>query len=153
MLRQVVLPKLLALRHDPIRIWVPACSTGEEVYTIAMLLKEAMNAEGIHRRVQIFGTDLNEASIETARAGRYTAAALENVPQPFRDSAFVPSSGGYLVAKDLREMCVFARHNLLTHAPFSGMGLISCRNMLIYLRKEAQQHVFEVLHYACRNDG
>ncbi|RZI60806.1 MAG: response regulator [Rubrivivax sp.] len=152
-LRQVVLPKLLALRHDPIRIWVPACSTGEEVYTIAMLLKEAMNSEGIHRRVQIFGTDLNEASIETARAGRYSAAALENVPQAFRDTAFVPSSGGYLVAKDLREMCVFARHNLLTHAPFSGMGLISCRNMLIYLRKEAQQHVFEVLHYACRNDG
>ncbi|MDH0864097.1 ATP-binding protein, partial [Mitsuaria sp. GD03876] len=152
-LRQVVLPKLLALRHDPIRIWVPACSTGEEVYTIAMLLKEAMNADGIDRRVQIFGTDINEASIETARAGRYSAAALENVPQSFRDSAFLPSSGGYLVAKDLREMCVFARHNLLTHAPFSGMGLISCRNMLIYLRKEAQQHVFEVLHYACRNDG
>lgn len=152
-LRQVVLPKLLALRHDPIRIWVPACSTGEEVYTIAMLLKEAMNAEGIDRRVQIFGTDINEAAIETARAGRYSAAALENVPQSFRDSAFLPSSGGYLVAKDLREMCVFARHNLLTHAPFSGMGLISCRNMLIYLRKEAQQHVFEVLHYACRNDG
>ncbi len=152
-LRQVVLPKLLALRHDPIRIWVPACSTGEEVYTIAMLLKEAMHAEGIDRRVQIFGTDINEAAIETARAGRYSAAALENVPQSFRDSAFLPSSGAYLVAKDLREMCVFARHNLLTHAPFSGMGLISCRNMLIYLRKEAQQHVFEVLHYACRNDG
>lgn len=152
-LRQVVLPKLLALRHDPIRIWVPACSTGEEVYTIAMLLKEAMNAEGIARRVQIFGTDINEASIETARAGRYGAAALENVPQAFRDAAFLPSAGGYLVAKDLREMCVFARHNLLAHAPFSGMGLISCRNMLIYLRKEAQQHVFEVLHYACRNDG
>lgn len=152
-LRQVVLPKLLELRHDPIRIWVPACSTGEEVYTIAMLLKEAMNAEGISRRVQIFGTDINEASIETARAGRYAAAALENVPQPFRDTAFVPSAGGYLVAKDLREMCVFARHNLLAHAPFSGMGLISCRNMLIYLRKEAQQHVFEVLHYATRADG
>ncbi|OWQ90337.1 histidine kinase [Roseateles aquatilis] len=152
-LRQTVLPRLLALNHDPIRIWVPACSTGEEVYTIAMLLKEAMNAEGLHRRVQIFGTDINEASIETARAGRYSAAALENVPEPFRDTAFMPSSGAYLVAKDLREMCVFARHNLLTHAPFSGMGLISCRNMLIYLRKEAQQHVFEVLHYACRADG
>ncbi len=152
-LRQLVLPKLLALRHDPIRIWVPACSTGEEVYTIAMLLKEALNAEGIDRRVQIFGTDINEAAIETARAGRYAAAALENVPQPFRDNAFQPSAGGFLVAKDLREMCVFARHNLLAHAPFSDMGLISCRNMLIYLRKEAQQHVFEVLHYACRNDG
>lgn len=152
-LRHTVIPKLLQLRHEPIRIWVTACSTGEEVYTIAILLREALNAEGISRRVQIFGTDINEASIETARTGRYSAAAIENVPQPYRDSAFVPTSGGYLVSKDLREMCVFARHNLLTHAPFSGMGLISCRNMLIYLRKEAQQHVFEVLHYACRPDG
>ncbi len=152
-LRQTIIPKLLELRHDPIRIWVPACSTGEEVYTIAMLLHDALQTEGSNRRVQIFGTDINEASIETARAGRYSAASLENVPQPFRETAFVPSNGGYLVAKELREMCVFARHNLLTHAPFSGMGLISCRNMLIYLRKEAQQHVFEVLHYACRPDG
>lgn len=152
-LRQTVIPKLLELRHDPIRIWVPACSTGEEVYTIAMLLKEALATEGLNRRVQIFGTDLNESAIETARAGRYPAAALENVPIPFREHAFVATASGYLVAKDIREMCVFAHHNLLTHAPFSGMGLISCRNMLIYLRKEAQQHVFEVLHYACRPDG
>ncbi|WAC73430.1 ATP-binding protein [Roseateles sp. SL47] len=152
-LRQTVIPKLLELRHDPIRIWVPACSTGEEVYTIAMLLRDALQTEGVNRRVQIFGTDINEASIETARAGRYSAAAVENVPEPFRDTAFNVTSGGYLVSKDLREMCVFARHNLLTHAPFSGLGLISCRNMLIYLRKEAQQHVLEVLHYACRPDG
>lgn len=152
-LRQTVIPKLLQLRHDPIRVWVPACSTGEEVYTIAILLREALNAEGVTRRVQIFGTDINEAAIETARAGRYSATAIENVPEAFRRNAFSPTSGGYLVAKELREMCVFARHNLLSHAPFSAMGLISCRNMLIYLRKEAQQHVFEVLHYACRPDG
>ena len=152
-LRQTVIPKLLELRHDPIRVWVPACSTGEEVYTVAMLLRDALQSEGLNRRVQIFGTDINEASIETARAGRYSATSVENVPQAFRDTAFNPTSGGYLVSKDLREMCVFARHNLLTHAPFSGMGLISCRNMMIYLRKEAQQHVLEVLHYACRTDG
>ncbi|SEL84801.1 two-component system, chemotaxis family, CheB/CheR fusion protein [Roseateles sp. YR242] len=152
-LRQTVIPKLLELRHDPIRVWVPACSTGEEVYTIAMLIRDALQAEGLSRRVQIFGTDINEASIETARAGRYSAASVENVPQPIRDTAFNATASGYLVSKDLREMCVFARHNLLTHAPFSGMGLISCRNMMIYLRKEAQQHVLEVLHYACRPDG
>ncbi|MBB3195531.1 CheR family methyltransferase [Roseateles terrae] len=152
-LRQTVIPKLLELQHDPIRIWVPACSTGEEVYTIAMLLRDALQTEGVNRRVQIFGTDINEASIETARAGRYSAAAVESVPEPFRASAFNATPTGYLVSKDLREMCVFARHNLLSHAPFSSMGLISCRNMMIYLRKEAQQHVLEVLHYACRPDG
>lgn len=152
-LRQSVIPRLLELKHDPIRIWVPACSTGEEVYTIAMLLKEALDRDALHRRVQIFGTDINEASIEIARAGRYSSTSVDDVPEAFRESTFAATSGGYVVRKDIRDMCVFARHNLLTHAPFSGMGLISCRNMMIYLRKEAQQHVLEVLHYACRNDG
>ncbi len=152
-LRLTVIPKLIESGQNPIRIWVPACSTGEEVYTIAMLVKEALNAEGIERKVQIFGTDINEASIETARSGRYVSASVDNVPESYRAQAFVPTPSGYLVKKDIREMCVFARHNLLTHAPFSGMSLITCRNLMIYLRKEAQQHVLEVLHYASRPDG
>lgn len=152
-LRQTVIPALLELKHDPIRVWVPACSTGEEVYTIATLLKDALDREAPHRRVQIFGTDINEASIEIARAGRYSIAAVDDVPEAFREQTFAATSGGYVVRKAIRDMCVFARHNVLTHAPFSGMGLISCRNLLIYLRKEAQQHVLEMLHYACRPDG
>ncbi|KJJ99795.1 histidine kinase [Burkholderiaceae bacterium 26] len=152
-LRQTVIPALLELKHDPIRVWVPACSTGEEVYTIATLLKDALDREAPHRRVQIFGTDINEASIEIARAGRYGIAAVDDVPEAFRERTFAATSGGYVVRKSIRDMCVFARHNVLTHAPFSGMGLISCRNLLIYLRKEAQQHVLEMLHYACRPDG
>src|SRR6202007_251559 len=75
-LRQSVIPRLLELKHDPIRVWVPACSAGEEVYTIATLLKEALDREALHRRVQIFGTDINEASIEAARTGRYSAASV-----------------------------------------------------------------------------
>ncbi|RQU99906.1 response regulator [Burkholderia cenocepacia] len=152
-LRQSVIPALLELKHDPIRVWVPACSTGEEVYTIATLLRDALDREAPHRRVQIFGTDINEASIEIARAGRYSVNSIDDVPEALRESTFAATSGGYVVRKSIREMCVFARHNVLTHAPFSGMGLISCRNLLIYLRKEAQQHVLEVLHYACRADG
>jgi two-component system, chemotaxis family, CheB/CheR fusion protein len=152
-LRQTVIPRLLELRQDPLRIWVPACSTGEEVYTIAILVKEALDAAGLGSKVQIFGTDINEAAIEVARAGRYGASALENVPEIFHETAFVGTSGGYLVSKQIRELCVFAHHHLLAQAPFSGIGLVSCRNLLIYLRKEAQQHVFEVLHYACRPDG
>ncbi|MBJ9682002.1 MULTISPECIES: CheR family methyltransferase [Burkholderia] len=152
-LRQSVIPALLELKHDPIRVWVPACSTGEEVYTIATLLREALDRDALHRRVQIFGTDINEASIEIARAGRYSLASVDDVPEAFRERTFAATSGGYVVRKAIREMCVFARHNVLTHAPFSGMDLISCRNLLIYLRKEAQQHVLEVLHYACRPDG
>lgn len=152
-LRLSVIPKLIELRRDPIRVWVPACSTGEEAYTIAMLLREALDANGLDTKVQIFGTDINEVSIEKARAGLYPAAAVENVPEAYVTKAFVPSGGGYAIRKDIRAMCVFARHNLMTHAPFLGMDLISCRNMLIYLRKEAQEHVMGVLHYAVRADG
>ncbi|MDQ7976019.1 CheR family methyltransferase [Paraburkholderia sp. SARCC-3016] len=152
-LRQSVIPRLLELKDDPIRVWVSACSTGEEVYTIATLLKDALDRAALHRRVQIFGTDINEASIEFARAGRYSSGSVDDVPEAFRESTFAATSGGYVVRKSIRDMCVFARHNVLTHAPFSGMGLISCRNLLIYLRKEAQQHVLEALHYACRADG
>jgi two-component system, chemotaxis family, CheB/CheR fusion protein len=152
-LRLTVIPKLIELRHDPIRIWVTACSTGEEVYTIAMLVKEALDIEGLERKVQIFGTDINEASIEKARAARYSAAAVDNVPENFREKYFIGSAGGYLIRKEIRSMCVFSCHNLLTHAPFSGMALVSCRNLLIYLRKESQQHVMDVLNYAVRPDG
>ncbi|CAM2158651.1 two-component system, chemotaxis family, CheB/CheR fusion protein (plasmid) [Pararobbsia alpina] len=152
-LRQSVIPGLLELKDDPIRVWVPACSTGEEVYTIATLLRDALDRAGLHRRVQIFGTDINEASIEFARAGRYSSSSVEDVPEGFRENTFAATSGGYVVRKSIRDMCVFARHNVLTHAPFSGMGLVSCRNLLIYLRKEAQRHVLEALHYACRADG
>lgn len=152
-LRVNIIPKLIELRRDPIRVWVPACSTGEEAYTIAMLLREALDANGLTSKVQIFGTDINEASIEIARAGAYSAAALDNVPEPHAAKAFVQTGGGFVIRKDIRAMCVFARHNVMTHAPFLGMDLISCRNMLIYLRKEAQEHVMDVLHYAVREDG
>lgn len=152
-LRLSVIPKLIELRRDPIRVWVPACSTGEEAYTIAILLREALDANGLDSKVQIFGTDINEASIETARAGLYSAASVENVPEAYVAKAFVQNAGSFAIRKDIRAMCVFARHNLMTHAPFLGMDLISCRNMLIYLRKEAQEHVMGVLHYAVRPDG
>ncbi|WP_233151856.1 CheR family methyltransferase [Pelomonas sp. KK5] len=148
-----VIPKLIELGRDPIRIWVPACSTGEEAYTIAILLREALDASGLNRKVQIFGTDINEASIETARAGLYSPASVENVPEAYAAKAFTPSAGSFAIRKDIRATCVFARHNLMTHAPFLGMDLVSCRNMLIYLRKEAQEHVMGVLHYAVRPDG
>lgn len=152
-LRLSVIPKLIELRRDPIRVWVPACSTGEEAYTIAILLREALDANGLNSKVQIFGTDINEASIETARTGVYSAASVENVPEAYVAKAFVQNAGNFTIRKDIRSMCVFARHNLMTHAPFLGMDLISCRNMLIYLRKEAQEHVMGVLHYAVRPDG
>ena len=152
-LRETVVPTLLSRREDTIRIWVPACSTGEEVYTIAIILHAELARRRSSRPVQIFGTDINERSIAVARRARYSAAALDNVPAEYRDGAFVPDGEDFVVAKPIRAMCIFARHSLVTNSPFSGMDLVSCRNLLIYLRKEAQAHVLAVLHYALKADG
>jgi two-component system CheB/CheR fusion protein len=152
-LRESVVPTLLSRRDDTIRIWVPACSTGEEVYTIAIVLHAELARRRSSRPVQIFGTDINERSIAVARRARYNAAALDNVPEEYRDGAFVPDGEDFVVAKPIRAMCIFARHSLVTNSPFSGMDLVSCRNLLIYLRKEAQGHVLAVLHYALKPDG
>jgi two-component system CheB/CheR fusion protein len=152
-LRESVVPTLLSRRDDTIRIWVPACSTGEEVYTIAIVLHAELARRRSSRPVQIFGTDINERSIAVARRARYSAAALDNVPEEYRDGAFVPDGEDFVVAKPIRAMCIFARHSLVTNSPFSGMDLVSCRNLLIYLRKEAQAHVLAVLHYALKPDG
>jgi two-component system CheB/CheR fusion protein len=152
-LRETVVPTLLSRRDDTIRVWVPACSTGEEVYTIAIVLQAELARRRSSRPVQIFGTDINERSIAVARRARYSAAALDNVPDEYRDGAFMPDGEDFVVAKPIRAMCIFARHSLVTNSPFSGMDLVSCRNLLIYLRKEAQAHVLAVLHYALKADG
>lgn len=152
-LGETVVPTLLSRRDDTIRVWVPACSTGEEVYTIAIVLQAELARRRSSRPVQIFGTDINERSIAVARRARYGADALDNVPDEYRDGAFVPDGDDFVVAKPIRAMCIFARHSLVTNSPFSGMDLVSCRNLLIYLRKEAQAHVLAVLHYALKPDG
>jgi two-component system CheB/CheR fusion protein len=152
-LRETVVPTLLTRREETIRVWVPACSTGEEVYTIAIILHAELARRRSSRPVQIFGTDINERSIAVARRARYSAAALDNVPDEYRDGAFVPDGEDFVVAKPIRALCIFARHSLVTNSPFSGMDLVSCRNLLIYLRKEAQGHVLAVLHYALKPDG
>lgn len=152
-LRESVVPTLLSRREDTIRVWVPACSTGEEVYTIAILLQAELARRRSSRPVQIFGTDINERSIAVARRARYSAAALDDVPEEYREFAFEPDGEDFVVAKPIRAMCIFARHSLVTNSPFSGMDLVSCRNLLIYLRKEAQAHVLAVLHYALKPDG
>jgi two-component system CheB/CheR fusion protein len=152
-LRDTVVPTLLSRRDDTLRVWVPACSTGEEVYTIAIVLGAELARRRSTRPVQIFGTDINERSIAVARRARYPASALEDVPEEYRELAFTTDGADIVVAKPIRAMCIFARHSLVTNSPFSGMDLISCRNLLIYLRKEAQSHVLAVLHYALKADG
>ncbi|HTE12127.1 MAG TPA: chemotaxis protein CheB, partial [Chitinophagaceae bacterium] len=150
-----VLPALMKDRkpNDPIRIWVPGCSTGEEVFTIAMLLVEFLGAKALTIPVQIFGTDLNERSIEKARSGLYPQSAVQNISKERLQRFFIKTDGQYQLIKTVRDLCVMAPHNLLNDPPFSNIGLISCQNLLIYLEPGAQLRIMQTFHYALKNKG
>jgi two-component system CheB/CheR fusion protein len=155
-----VLPAFFAERpaDAPIRVWVPGCASGEEAYSIAIGLLEAAGHQATNPTFQIFGTDLSEAALKKARAGLY----LENIAQhvsPERLRRFFTKvdgtkvDGRYQVSKAIREMCVFARHDLTRDPPFSRMDLISCRNVLIYLKPRLQERAFATFHYALAPSG
>ncbi len=142
--------------HPPdlsIRIWVPGCSTGEEVYSIAISLLEFLGESSLHVPIQIFATDISEQAVEKARAGVY----LENIraevsPERLR-RFFIKVDRGYQIGKSIREMCVFARQDVTKDPPFSKLDLISCRNLLIYLGPILQKKVISVFHYALKPGG
>jgi two-component system CheB/CheR fusion protein len=154
-LKKNILPKLIKRKNsgDSIRIWVPACSTGEEALSIAMMILEIQDTSGSEIPVQIFGTDLSDKAIYKARAGLYSKSDLESVsPQRIR-RFFTTSEGGFRINKFVRNMCVFATHNILIDPPFSRIDFISCRNLFIYLDSEAQKRAINVFHYALNEEG
>jgi two-component system CheB/CheR fusion protein len=134
-------------------VWVPGCSTGEEAYTIAIMLREHQPKGHSVPRIQIFASDIDEAALEIARIGRYPASITKNIPSQRLQRYFVREDGTYRIASDLREICLFSSHNLLRDAPFSKLDLISCRNLLIYLNSDLQNRVIPLFHYALRDDG
>lgn len=140
-------------RHDPLRIWVPGCSTGEEAYSLAMLVTEATEPRGGQPPLQLFATDLNPACIQKARAGVFSAHALRGLSRDRVRRFFIQTEGDFRVVKTIRDACVFAAHNVLNDPPFSNMDLVSCRNLLIYLEPTAQRRVLSLLHYALRPAG
>lgn len=137
----------------PIRIWVPACSTGEETYSLAMLLSEYLGERAARYQIQIFGTDLNEKGIQRARTGLYPLSIAEQMSPDRLRRFFTRTEGGYRIDKSVRDMCVFARHNLAADPPFSQMHLVTCRNLLIYLQPVLQKRVIPLLHYALQPSG
>ena len=153
--KKKVIPALLRDRssRDPIRFWVVGCSTGEEAYSLAILLMEALESSNSRTVAQVFATDLNAAGIDQARAGVYSKERLENVSRERLRRFFVEVDGKYRVTKAIREMCVFSRHNVMADPPFSRMDLVSCRNLLIYLEPSLQQRILPVLHYALKPTG
>ena len=154
-LQRLAIPTLFEgkRRDDTVRVWVPGCSTGEEVYSIAILLREHMDTLDVRPRVQIFATDIDERSLEVARSARYPEPLLEAVSLERRRRFFVEEGASFVVAKDVRELCVFSPHSLIRDPPFSRMDLVSCRNLLIYLAPNLQGHVIPLFHYSLRPNG
>jgi two-component system, chemotaxis family, CheB/CheR fusion protein len=154
-LKTQVLPRLLEGRGagDTIRVWVPGCATGEEVYSLAMLMREVMDGMRTVPRVQIFATDIDDLALNVARAGRYPEALLDTVSPERRKRFFTADGGSYMVAKDVRELCVFSPHSVIRDPPFSRIDLVSCRNLLIYFGQEVQAQVIPIFHYALRSRG
>jgi two-component system CheB/CheR fusion protein len=154
-LRTQVFPKLCdnRLQGAPVRVWVPGCSTGEEVYSIAICLLEFMGEAHKDLPIKIFGTDLSLATIEKARAGRYPESVEHDVSSGRLQRFFTKDEAGYQIRRAVRDLCVFAKHDVTRDAPFSAMDLISCRNLMIYLGPELQDRVLALLHYALREPG
>ena len=150
-----VLPELTATRRPdtPLRVWVPGCSTGEEAYTLAILLLEQIEARGSHWKIQIFATDINEQALEKARAGVYPGTIAGDVSAERLRRFFIKEGTNYRVSKKVRECVVFAAHNVVSDPAFSRLALISCRNLLIYLDHDAQRRVMPIFHYALREGG
>ena len=138
---------------EPLRIWVPGCATGEEAYSVAIAIAEVLG-DGLQRRnVQIFATDVDETSLQRARRGVYPTAVLESVPPAYRERYFRHSANTAEVARSIRGLLRFARHDLLRDPPFSRLDLISCRNLLIYLGAPLQQRLMAIFHHMLRPGG
>lgn len=149
-----VLEGLVANRNeDLIRIWIPGCATGEEAYSIAICLLEALGDRVTERRIQIFATDVSDTAIEHARGGTFPLAIAADVSSERLRRFFVKTDGGFRVAKLLRDMCIFARHDLTRDPPFSRLDLVVCRNVLIYLDLPLQKRLMTVFHYALKTNG
>ena len=150
-----ILPALLKNRKitDPVRIWIPGCATGEEAVSFAIILLEYLGDKAITTPIQIFATDLNEKAIEKARSGIYLKTGLQNVSMQRLRRFFVKTNGHYQIVKTIRDMCIFAPHNLLKDPPFSRMDVISCQNVLIYLEATPQTRIMHAFHYALKSTG
>ena len=145
-----IIPRLFQGKHatGEVRVWVPGCATGEEAYSLAILLREHLDGLTIRPKIQIFATDIDEVAIATARAGRYPSTLLEGMPADRRNRCFQEGPAGFLVRQEVRELCTFSAHSLIRDPPFSRVDFVSCRNLLIYMDNDLQDRVIPIFHYA-----
>jgi two-component system CheB/CheR fusion protein len=140
-------------RNAPFRIWAAGCATGEEAYSLAIVITEMLEAASLSIPIQLFGTDVSEIAIDRARAGDYPDSIQSDVSLERLRKFFTKTETGYRISKNIRESCIFARHDLIKDPPFSQLDLVSCRNVLIYLDNPAQQRILAALHYSLKPDA
>jgi two-component system CheB/CheR fusion protein len=155
LLEREVIPKLFEGKtaDDQLRVWVLGCATGEEAYSIAILLREHMAGLEVAPAVQIFATDLDGRALSMARSGRYPESIAKDISPERLSRWFTHEGATYSVVKELREMCIFSQHNVIRDAPFSRIDLVSCRNLLIYLTAELQDRVIPLFHFSLKPGG
>jgi len=152
-LESEVIPSIVEGNHE-IRVWMAGCATGEEVYSFAILLHEAILARGRRPMAKIFATDVHPESLEIASAGVYDAESVRDVSAARRERYFSAAGDEKLrISKELRELVVFARHNVINDAPFTRLDLVSCRNLLIYLQPQAQKKALSLFHFGLKTGG
>jgi two-component system CheB/CheR fusion protein len=154
-LEKEIIPRLFAGKDATadLRIWVPGCATGEEAYSLAILVREYMDTLSTIPRVQIFASDIDDIAISTARAGRFPATLLDGISPERRSRFFTEGTDGYTIRQEVRELCTFSAHSLIRDPPFSRIDMISCRNLLIYMDNDLQDRVIPIFHYALEPGG
>lgn len=154
-LKNKVIPRLVNdnIESKTLRIWVPACSTGEEAYTIAILIKDYLRVNKLQFDVSIFATDLDKEAVKFAGNRTFPENISAEIPQEYLTTYFIPHRSGYTIAKEIRDMIVFSVHNVIQDPPFNKIDLLSCRNFLIYLTESIQQQLFVLFQYALKTNG
>ena len=154
-LAEKIIPQLLNNRSqsDDVRVWVPGCSTGQEAYTIAMLIAHELERTSATPRVSVFATDIDDEAIKVARKGLYPNSIVDEVPAEFLSAYFVPTASGFEVSSRIREMVRFSNQSIIKDPPFSRVDLVSCRNVTIYFDAELQDFTLSVFHYALKEEG
>ena len=154
-LKSKVFPRLFKEHRDdlPLRMWVCGCATGEEAYSLAITVTEFLEETKTRRQVQIFATDISDGGIEKARAGLFPENISQDVSPEHLRRFFIKANGDYQIQRSIRDLCIFARQNVLVDAPFSNMDLICCRNVLIYFGAMLQRKIVPIFHYALRPTG
>lgn len=154
-LKKKVFPKLIKARPPgaPIRIWVVGCSTGEEVYSVAISLLESLGSKPNRPPIQIFATDISEAALAKARSGSYPDSISQNVSAGRLQNFFIKEEGGYKINKSIRELCLFSRHDISRDPPFGKIDLVCCRNLLIYFEPALQKRILSIFGYSLQPNG